>query len=78
MTKMPQLDPYLKTEVSTEVSAAKAADKELSRIQTFMLDGMARSSNSCPGSSIKEGAFIRSGDPTLALELMGSTCLRIQ
>ena len=41
MTKMPQLDPYLKTEVSTEVSAAKAADKELSRIQTFMLDGMA-------------------------------------
>ena len=38
MTKTPQLDPYLKMEASASV---KAADKELSRIQTFVLDGMA-------------------------------------
>ena len=70
VTKMPQLDPYLKTEAST---TAKAVDKELSRIQTFMLDGMA------PLTAVLEAL---SKEPlsdqetllavTLALELMGN------
>ena len=49
-------DPYLKTEAST---AAKGADKELSRIQTFVLDGMAPLTAALEA----EGTHIRSGDP---------------
>ena len=38
VTKMPHLDSYLKTELS---SATKSDDKELAKIQTFMLDELA-------------------------------------
>ena len=37
-TRTPQLDPVIKLETS---AAVKAADKELARIQTFVLDGLA-------------------------------------
>ena len=37
-TKTPHLDSYLKTELS---SATKSDDKELAKIQTFMLDALA-------------------------------------
>ena len=38
VTKTPHLDSYLKTELS---SATKSDDKELAKIQTFMLDELA-------------------------------------
>ena len=37
-TRTPQLDPVMKSETS---AAVKAADKELARIQTFVLDALA-------------------------------------
>ena len=37
-TRTPQLDPFMKTEVN---SATKSTDKELARIQTFVLDSLA-------------------------------------
>ena len=37
-TKTPHLDSYVKTELS---SATKSDDKELAKIQTFMLDALA-------------------------------------
>ncbi len=37
-TRTPELDSYMKVELS---STAKSADKESARLQTFMLDAMA-------------------------------------
>ena len=75
-TKTPQLDPYLKTEVST---TAKAVDKEFSRIQTFILDGMAPLTAVLEALSKDEPLSVQEAQlaVTSALELMGNVSARI-
>ena len=76
-TRTPQLDSYLKSEIS---QGTKAGDKDLARIQTFVLDALA------PLTAILEGANNSQGDlerkhtldaVTSAVALIGNATTKI-
>ena len=75
-TKTPQLDTYLKTEVS---AGTKTTDRELAKLQSFVLDAMA------PLTTIINGADSESPLPfketiqavSAAVELIGNASVRI-
>ena len=72
-TKTPQLDPFMKSEISAGI---KSGDKDLARIQTFVLDAFA------PLSTLLEKGDAMSSQETMnavvtAVELLGNANARI-
>ena len=75
-TRTPQLDPFIKTEMS---AAAKQSDRELARIQTFILDAITPLAAIIDGAN--SGKPLSEGDTLLAAstaaELLGNANARM-
>ena len=73
-TKTPQLDPFMRSGISAGV---KTADKELAKIQTFMLDAMAPLATICMLEKESMSARDTRNAVVTAVELLGNANARV-